>query len=67
MRRPLQAEAWYQPALKKIPEGEQIVTVCALPLYHIFAFNGRESGAHHLSLVGLPRGWDVATAKAQER
>ena len=35
----LQNEAWYQPALKKIPEGEQIVTVCALPLYHIFAFN----------------------------
>ena len=36
---PLQAEAWYQPALKKIPAGEQIVTVCALPLYHIFGFN----------------------------
>jgi len=35
----LQAEAWYQPALKKIPPGEQINTVCALPLYHIFAFN----------------------------
>ena len=35
----LQAEAWYQPALKKIPPGEQIVTVCALPLYHIFGFN----------------------------
>jgi long-chain acyl-CoA synthetase len=35
----LQAEAWYQPALKKIPFGEQIVTVCALPLYHIFGFN----------------------------
>jgi long-chain acyl-CoA synthetase len=35
----LQAEAWYQPALKKIPPGEQLVTVCALPLYHIFAFN----------------------------
>ena len=35
----LQAEAWYQPALKKIPHGEQIVTVCALPLYHIFGFN----------------------------
>jgi long-chain acyl-CoA synthetase len=35
----LQAEAWYQPALKKIPSGEQIVTVCALPLYHIFGFN----------------------------
>jgi long-chain acyl-CoA synthetase len=35
----LQAEAWYQPALTKIPSGEQIVTVCALPLYHIFGFN----------------------------
>ena len=35
----LQAEAWYQPALKKIPAGEQVVTVCALPLYHIFGFN----------------------------
>ena len=35
----LQAEAWYQPALAKIPQGEQIVTVCALPLYHIFGFN----------------------------
>ena len=35
----LQAEAWYQPALKKIPADQQIVTVCALPLYHIFGFN----------------------------
>ncbi|MFO1338410.1 MAG: long-chain-fatty-acid--CoA ligase [Burkholderiaceae bacterium] len=35
----LQSEAWYQPALKKIPLGEQIVTICALPLYHIFGFN----------------------------
>lgn len=35
----LQSEAWYQPALKKIPKGEQVVTVCALPLYHIFGFN----------------------------
>ena len=35
----LQAEAWYQPALKKIPDGEQIVTICALPIYHIFGFN----------------------------
>lgn len=34
----LQCEAWYQPALKKIPAGEQIMTVCALPLYHIFGF-----------------------------
>ena len=35
----LQAEAWYQPALKKIPAGEQLVTICALPIYHIFGFN----------------------------
>jgi long-chain acyl-CoA synthetase len=35
----LQSQAWYQPALKKVPPGEQIVTVCALPLYHIFGFN----------------------------
>ncbi len=35
----LQSEAWYRPALKKIPVGEQIHTVCALPLYHIFGFN----------------------------
>ena len=34
----LQAEAWYQPALKKIPAGEQVVSICALPLYHIFGF-----------------------------
>ncbi|HKX41570.1 MAG TPA: long-chain-fatty-acid--CoA ligase [Burkholderiaceae bacterium] len=35
----LQSEAWYQPALKKIPAGEPIVTICALPIYHIFGFN----------------------------
>ncbi|MBT9491308.1 MAG: long-chain-fatty-acid--CoA ligase, partial [Paucibacter sp.] len=34
----MQAEAWYQPALKKIPAGEQLVSICALPLYHIFGF-----------------------------
>ncbi len=34
----LQSDAWFQPALGKIPEGEQMVEVCALPLYHIFAF-----------------------------
>ncbi len=35
----LQSEAWMQPALAKNPERlpEQLVTVCALPLYHIFA------------------------------
>jgi long-chain acyl-CoA synthetase len=35
----LQSEAWNQPALKSLPAGEQLVTICALPLYHIFAFN----------------------------
>ncbi len=44
----LQAEAWYQPALSRIPEGEQIVTVCALPLYHIFAFNANMLLAMHM-------------------
>jgi len=34
----LQAEAWYQPAMRKVPAGTQIMSVCALPLYHIFGF-----------------------------
>jgi long-chain acyl-CoA synthetase len=35
----LQSEAWYQPALKTLPADQQIVTICALPIYHIFGFN----------------------------
>ena len=34
----LQSEAWNAPAMSKIPAGEQPTSVCALPLYHIFAF-----------------------------
>jgi len=34
----LQSEAWNAPVMGKIPEGEQPTSVCALPLYHIFAF-----------------------------
>jgi len=34
----LQTDDWFKPALQKIPAGEQMNTVCALPLYHIFAF-----------------------------
>jgi long-chain acyl-CoA synthetase len=34
----LQSEAWNQPAMKRVPAEEQLTTVCALPLYHIFAF-----------------------------
>ncbi len=35
----LQSEAWFRPALKHIPTGQQIVTVCTLPLHHIFGFS----------------------------
>lgn len=34
----LQSEAWNAPAMRKVPAGEQAVSVCALPLYHIYAF-----------------------------
>ena len=34
----LQSEAWNSPVMSKVPANEQITTVCALPLYHIFAF-----------------------------
>ncbi|MBP6666062.1 MAG: long-chain-fatty-acid--CoA ligase [Ottowia sp.] len=34
----LQSEAWNDPVMKQIPAGEQSTGVCALPLYHIFAF-----------------------------
>ena len=34
----LQSEAWNAPALKGVPAQEQLTFVCALPLYHIFAF-----------------------------
>jgi long-chain acyl-CoA synthetase len=33
----LQAEAWFHPMLAKLSPARQFVTVCALPLYHIFA------------------------------
>jgi long-chain acyl-CoA synthetase len=34
----LQSDAWNAPVMKRIPEGQQPTGVCALPLYHIFAF-----------------------------
>jgi len=34
----LQSEAWDAPVMHRIPAGEQPTAVCALPLYHIFAF-----------------------------
>jgi long-chain acyl-CoA synthetase len=34
----LQSQLWNQPVMAKVPAGEQPTAVCALPLYHIFAF-----------------------------
>jgi long-chain acyl-CoA synthetase len=34
----LQSEAWNAPVMARVPAGVQPVSVCALPLYHIFAF-----------------------------
>jgi long-chain acyl-CoA synthetase len=34
----LQSEAWNDPVMRKVPADEQPTSVCALPLYHIFAF-----------------------------
>ncbi|MEY2861855.1 MAG: hypothetical protein RL392_2313 [Pseudomonadota bacterium] len=34
----LQSEAWNDPVMQKVPAGQQPTSVCALPLYHIFAF-----------------------------
>ncbi|MBB3996915.1 AMP-binding protein [Aureimonas pseudogalii] len=34
----IQSELWNAPAVAAIPAGEQVVTVCALPIYHIFGF-----------------------------
>ena len=34
----IQCEMWYQPGLSSRPVQHQITFVCALPLYHIFAF-----------------------------
>ena len=55
----LQSEAWNTPALVGMPANEQITYVCALPLYHIFAFTvnmmlGMRSGAKNI-LIPNPR------------
>ena len=58
----LQSEAWNDPAMKKVPEGEQPTGVCALPLYHIFAFTvgmmlSMRTGA---KLILIPNPRDIA-------
>src|SRR4051794_7615066 len=55
----LQNDAWLQPALKKPPIVEQMVIVCALPLYHVFALTacyllGMRAGGTNL-LIPNPR------------
>ena len=55
----LQSEAWNAPAMKTIPAGEQPTSVCALPLYHIFAFTvnmmlGMRTGGKNI-LIPNPR------------
>lgn len=55
----LQNDAWLQPALKKPPIVDQMVIVCALPLYHVFALTacyllGLRTGGTNL-LIPNPR------------
>ena len=55
----LQSEAWNQPAMKRVPDNEQPTSVCALPLYHIFAFTvnmmlGMRTGGKNI-LIPNPR------------
>ncbi|WP_457420225.1 long-chain-fatty-acid--CoA ligase [Roseateles sp. P5_E7] len=59
----LQSEAWYQPALKKLPPGEQVVTICALPIYHIFGFNTNMMLSMHMggANVLIPNPRDLPT------
>ena len=44
----LQSEAWNDPVMKQVPASEQPTSVCALPLYHIFAFNANMLLALHM-------------------
>ena len=54
----LQAEAWFNPALKRIGDVSKINSIAALPLYHIFALTlcllAIRSGSH-LTLIPNPR------------
>jgi long-chain acyl-CoA synthetase len=58
----LQNDAWLQPALASPPHVEQLLVVCALPLYHIFALTAcyllavRAGGANLL----IPNPRDIA-------
>jgi long-chain acyl-CoA synthetase len=49
----LQSEAWFQPRLALIGEHQQMVTVCALPLYHIFALTACYMLGARLGILNL--------------
>ncbi|HQY09779.1 MAG: AMP-binding protein [Burkholderiales bacterium] len=49
----LQCEAWFQPALQRMPAGEQLTQVCALPLHHIFGFSTNLLLGLHLGACNL--------------
>jgi long-chain acyl-CoA synthetase len=58
----LQSEAWNQPVMAQVPANEQPTSVCALPLYHIFAFTvgmmlGMRTGG---KLILIPNPRDLA-------
>jgi long-chain acyl-CoA synthetase len=58
----LQSEAWNAPVMAQVPAGEQATSVCALPLYHIFAFTvnmmlGLRTGA---KVILIPNPRDLA-------
>ena len=63
----LQVEAWNEPALKKIPANEQLTSVCALPLYHIFAFTVGMMLSMRLGgkLILIPNPRDLAATLAE--
>ncbi len=55
----LQSEAWNDPVMKRVPAHDQPTSVCALPLYHIFAFTvnmmlGLRTGGKNI-LIPNPR------------
>jgi long-chain acyl-CoA synthetase len=67
----LQSDAWLQPALKREPKVEQVVVVCALPLYHIFALTsccllGTQVGAMNILIVN-PRDIPGFRSQSEQR
>lgn len=49
----LQNEAWISPVLNTLPKDKQLIFVCALPLYHIFALTTCGMLGTHLGVMNL--------------